>query len=280
MKEVEMQNHLVQILKKYNLRRGLVNKLVVNPLTFIFRDDADEELRWSYYNSVCKELKIKNKIIRLHGMDSEKAATKKNDGHMMERFFEMFGCEVVPGVNKTDLIKDGNVFASVKGGKKIQWGMHVLNKLPERFQLLFGNYISSFEKNSVYYTIRRDIANSIISHLDNRDSRFDLLNYFFRKDEEVPYLIVKDCDSGIYYRIKYIDLINVLCDNISFYTTKDKVKIVSRILIKKKPISLFDIETRSDKGNALLMHGKSKVIIDIINNFKINVEETYQQNSD
>lgn len=275
-----MQDHLVRILKKYNLRKGLVNKLVVNPMTFIFREDADEELRWSYYNSLCKELKIKDRIIRLHGMDSEKASTKKTDGHMMERFFEMFGCEVVPGQNKTDLIKDGNVFASVKGGKKIQWGMHVLSKLPERFQTLFGNYISSFEKNSVYFERRKEIANGILNHLDSRDSRFDLLNYFFRKNEEVPFLIVKDCDSGIYYRIKYVDLINVLCDNITFYTTKDKVKIVSQIKIGKKQKVLFEIETRSDKANALLMHGKSNVIIDIINNFKIDVEETYKQDSD
>lgn len=275
-----MQDHLVRILKKYNLRKGLVNKLVVNPMTFIFREDADEELRWSYYNSLCKELKIKDRIIRLHGMDSEKASTKKTDGHMMERFFEMFGCEVVPGQNKTDLIKDGNVFASVKGGKKIQWGMHVLSKLPERFQTLFGTYISSFEKNSVYFERRKEIANGILNHLDSRDSRFDLLNYFFRKNEEVPFLIVKDCDSGIYYRIKYIDLINVLCDNITFYTTKDKVKIVSQIKIGKKQKVLFEIETRSDKANALLMHGKSNVIIDIINNFKIDVEETYKQDSD
>lgn len=271
--EIEMENHLIKILNEYYLRSGLINKLVINEKTFIFNEGISTEERWEYYGWVCKELRIK-KIIRSHGMDSEKASIKKNDGHAMEKYFETFGLEVVRGTNKCDLLLDDKPYASLKSGKKIQWGMHVLNMLPEKFQLLFRDYVLSFQPNSEHYGKRTDVANKIISQLSNRELRFELLNYFFRKNEEVPYLIVKS--NEIFYRIKYVDLINVLCDKIEFYTTKDKVKIVSRIVDNGKSNIIFEIETRSDKKNALLMHGQSKIIIDIVKKFKINVEETYQ----
>jgi len=100
-----------------------------------------------------------------------------------------------------------------------------------------------------------------------------------RKDENIPFLIVKDVSSGIYYRIKYDTLINILVDNIEFYTTKDKVKIVARINMGDKSEVVFEFEPRTDKNNALLMHGQSKVIINVIKYYNINVEETYEQDS-
>jgi len=279
MKEVKMQNHLVQILKKYNLRRGLINKLVVNPLTFIFRDDADDELRWSYYKSVCKELKIKDRIIRFHGMDSEKASEKKIKGHVEEKLFQKYGLEVQYGTNKTDLIKDGNSYASLKGGKKIQWGMHVIKKLPKDLQELFGPWISTFKENSLYYK-RLDFGNNIVNCLDNRELRRYLINYYFRKNEDVPYLIVKDIKDGTYYRITYTDLIDVLVENLEFYVTKDKVKVVGRMdLGNKKKMVIFEIEPRSCKSNYILMHGESSRIIKIIEKYNIDVKETYKQNA-
>jgi hypothetical protein len=81
--------------------------------------------------------------------------------------------------------------------------------------------------------------------------------------------------DGIYYRIKYDVLINILVDNIEFYTTKEKVKIVARINMGDKSEIVFELEPRTDKNNALLMHGLSKVIINVIKYFNINVEETY-----
>jgi len=274
-----MQNHLVQILKKYNLRRGLINKLVVNPLTFIFRDDADDELRWSYYKSVCKELKIKDRIIRFHGMDSEKASEKKIKGHVEEKLFQKYGLEVQYGTNKTDLIKDGNSYASLKGGKKIQWGMHVIKKLPKDLQELFGPWISTFKENSLYYK-RLDFGNNIVNCLDNRELRRYLINYYFRKNEDVPYLIVKDIKDGTYYRITYTDLIDVLVENLEFYVTKDKVKVVGRMdLGNKKKMVIFEIEPRSCKSNYILMHGESSRIIKIIEKYNIDVKETYKQNA-
>ena len=270
-----MQEHLIQILGKYSMRKDVINRLLIDVDTHIFREDVEEEDKWVYYNWVCRELKIKDKIIRSHGMDTKKAHEKKIKGHNDENFFEQFGFQVQSGTNKTDLTKDGKSFGSVKGGVKIQWGMHVFSKLPHRLQKLFGDWISTYEKNSLYFNKRKDFASDIIEKLNNKDERYYLLNYFLRKNEEVPFLIVKDVDVGTYYRIKYEDLIKVLVDNIEFYSTNDKVKIVARIKLDEKDKVVFEFEPRTDKNNALLMHGLSKVIINIINNYKINVEETY-----
>lgn len=270
-----MQQHLVKIFNRYSMRKDVINRLVVNINTFEFRDDVTEEGRWVYYNWVCKELKIKDRITRSHGMDSEKASSKKVGGHDEETFFERYGYVVQKGTNKTDLTYNGDPFASLKGGTKIQYGMHVLSKLPERLQELFRNWISTYENNFVSLEERKDFANIIINTLSNRDERYYFLNYYLRKNENIPFLIVKDVSNGIYYRIKYEDLINILVDNIEFYTTKEKVKIVARINMGDKSEIVFELEPRTDKNNALLMHGLSKVIINVIKYFNINVEETY-----
>lgn len=272
----EVQDHLIKILNTFSMRTDLINRLFIDRESYCFREDISEEDMWSYYILVCKELKISDRIIRSHGMDSAKASEKKIGGHNEERFFESFGFEVQSGTNKTDLRRNGVSFASLKGGKKIQWGMHVLNKLPERLQQLFGGWISTYEKNYVSFKERKEFADSIIHILDDKNERGYLINYFFRKSENVPFLIVKDVVENIYYRVDYEKLINVLIDNIDFYTTKDKVKIVSRIKIGEKSEVLFEIEPRTDKNNAILMHGQSKAIINVIKYYKINVEETYQ----
>lgn len=274
-----MQQHLVKIFNRYSMRKDVINRLVVNINTFEFRDDVTEEGRWVYYNWVCKELKIKDRITRSHGMDSEKASSKKVGGHDEETFFERYGYVVQKGTNKTDLTYNGDPFASLKGGTKIQYGMHVLSKLPERLQELFRNWISTYENNFVSLEERKDFANIIINTLSNRDERYYFLNYYLRKNENIPFLIVKDVSNGIYYRIKYEDLINILVDNIEFYTTKEKVKIVARINMGDKSEIVFELEPRTDKNNALLMHGQSKVIINVIKHYNINVEETYEQDT-
>jgi len=279
MKNNEMQQHLIKIFNRYSMRKDVINRLVVNTDTYEFRDDVTEEGQWVYYNWVCKELKVKDRITRSHGMDSELALLKKVGGHDEETFFERFGYVVQKGTNKTDLTLNGESFASLKGGTKIQYGMHVLSKLIERVQDLFRDWISTFENNFVSLEERREFANIIIDKLNDRDERYFLLNYFLRKDENIPFLIVKDVSDGIYYRIKYDTLINILVDNIEFYTTKDKVKIVARINMGDKSEVVFEFEPRTDKNNALLMHGQSKVIINVIKYFNINVEETYEQDS-
>jgi hypothetical protein len=276
MKSSEMQNHLIKIFKRFSMRKDLTNRLYIDLDTYQFKDNIPEEDMWDYYIWVCRELKISNRVMRSHGMDSVTASSKKVGGHDEEVLFEQFGYEVQKGTNKTDLRKDGESFGSLKGGVKIQWGMHVINKLPEKLQKLFGDWISTYGNNFVYLDNRKLSADEIIKQLDDPNERFYLLNYFFRKNENIPYLIVKDVKENIYYRIDYLTLINILVEHMEFYTTKDKVKIVSRINTGEKTEVLFEIEPRADKNNALLMHGQSKVIINIIKHYKINVEETYQ----
>jgi len=280
MKDKEMQEHLIQIFKRFSMRTDLISRLYVDLDSYIFRDDVSDEDRWGYYLWVCKELKIKDKIIRSHGMKSEMASSKKKGGHDDESFFKQFGYEVNLGTNKTDLLKDGESFASLKGGEKIQWGMHTIDQLPQRFINLFRDWISTYETNSLSLDRRKEFANEIINKLNDKETLEDLLNYYFRKCENVPYLIVKDVDSSIYYRIDYFEFIKVLVNNIEFYTTEDKVKINARINIgENKKRVIFEIEPRTDKGNSILMHGLSKRVINIIKHYKIDVKETYKQDT-
>jgi len=274
-----MQDHLQQLLNKYSLRDDLVKRLLINKTTFEFKNNITEEEKWEYYNWVCKELRISDKIIRSHGMNSEKASAKKIKGHSDETFFEQFNLIVQKGNNKTDLTLNGKSYASLKGGVKIQWGMHVINNLPKRFQNLFYKWISTYEKNSVYLEKRPEYAEEIVNLLDNKETRKDFINYYFRKEENIPFLIVKDVYEDIYYRIDYVDLINVLVNNLEFYITKGKVKINARIEIgEKQKRSFFDIEPRTDKDNTILMHGLSERVIKVIKYYKIDVKEIYKQN--
>jgi hypothetical protein len=276
---MDLQEHLIKIFNRFSMRKDLVNRLIIDVNTHIFRDDVSEEERWNYYNRICKELKIKDKLIRSHGMKSDVASSKKIKGHNDESFFKNFGYQIQTGTKKTDLTLNGQSFASVKGGEKIQWGMHVINKLPENLKILFKDWISTYEKNFIYLENRIKYASIIIDTLSDKDKRYNLVNHFFRKNENIPFLIVKDVSDNIFYRINYEDLINVISENIKFYTTKNKVKIVSTININNKDEILFEIEPRTDKNNALLIHGQSKVIIKIIKHYNLDVKETYKQNT-
>jgi hypothetical protein len=278
MKNIEMRTHLFHLLSPRPLSRYLLGT-EIDYHTYDFFTHIDEETTWNKYNWICKELKINNRIIRSHGMDSKKASAKKIKGHNDETFFEQFNLIVQKGNNKTDLTLNGKSYASLKGGVKIQWGMHVINNLPKRFQNLFSKWISTYEKNSVYLEKRPEYAKEIVNLLDNKETRKDFINYYFRKEENIPFLIVKDVYEDIYYRIDYVDLINVLVDNLEFYITKGKVKINARIEIgEKQKRSFFDIEPRTDKDNTILMHGLSERVIKVIKYYKIDVKKIYKQN--
>lgn len=275
MKDKEMQEHLIKILNRFSMRTDLVNELFIDVDDYRFRSDVSEEDMWSYYILVCKELKIRDRIIRSHGMDSGKAYNKKIGGHTEETLFEKYGLQTQSGTNKTDLLKNGKPYASLKGGVKIQWGMHVITNLPKNLKELFSLWISTFEKDSLYYR-RLEFGNKIVSQLNNKNLRRSLINFYFRKNEEIPFLIIKDVNIGIYYRIKYLDLIDLLVENLDFYVTKDKVKVVGRMdLGENKKMVIFEIEPRSDKDNYILMHGLSNRVIRIIKKYKIHVEEIY-----
>jgi|694.fasta_scaffold08802_9 hypothetical protein len=274
-----MQEHLLKILNKFSLRWDLINENIIDTNTFIFIDGIENEERWNYYHYVCKELKIKDKVIRYHGMNSELASQKKREGHKRENDFKLkYGFEVKSGQEKADLIKDGEIYASLKGGKKIQYGMHVLNNTPEKIKELFSDWVFTYKNNLVSFNERLDIANKIIQKLQNsRELRYYWINWFCRKYENLPYIIIRDVKNGeMYYRISYDDLINVIVDNINFYTTKGTIKINTNIdLGEKKRRVLFEFEIRKDKKN-LLMHGTSEVIIKIIKKYKIDVKEIYK----
>lgn len=270
----KMQNHLCTILRKYRIRKDIINNYRVDPVSFEFHPHISVETQWSYYNFVCKSLSIQDRIMRKHGMDSSKALDKKITGHVYEDIFGDMGFEVRKGNDKTDLMFEGSPYASLKSGVKIQWGLHTLHNLPDWIQELFGDYVSCY--GGVGYENRFDEANSIIQRLGDKEVLFRLINYIFTREEGIPFLIVRDVDADIFYRVSYHDFIETIVNNMEFYITKDKGKIVSTIENGSKSKILFEIEVRSDKGNSLLIHGKSSAVINVIKFYNINVEEEYE----
>lgn len=277
-KNIEMRQHLFHLLSNRPLSKYLIGT-IIDYTTYDFFPDIEVETQWEWYNWICKELKVKDRVVRTHGMDSVKASSKKNYGHDEEKRFETNGRKVKKGNGKTDLVdKDGNSYASIKAGKKIQWGMHVINALPERFQELFSPWICTFGKNYVSLDQRIKCADEIINKLNNKEFLYDLLNYYMRKEENVPYLIIKDLKEDEYLRVDYEEFINVMCDNITFYYTKKKVKISAKIKlfgdeIKRNTRTIFEIEPRSDKNSPILLHGTSKFAINMIKHYNIDVKE-------
>jgi hypothetical protein len=92
MKNNEMQEHLIRIFNRFSLRGDLINRLVIDTETYIYRDDVSEDDRWGYYIWVCKELKIKNRIMRSKGINSEGGRKMKIEGHLNE---ELITSEII-----------------------------------------------------------------------------------------------------------------------------------------------------------------------------------------
>lgn len=84
MKDKEMQEHLIKILNRFSMRTDLVNELFIDVDEYTFRGDVSEDDMWSYYISVCKELKISNRVMRSPGIDSEAGKKMKIEGHLNE----------------------------------------------------------------------------------------------------------------------------------------------------------------------------------------------------
>jgi hypothetical protein len=110
MKDNDMQKHLIVILNRFSMRKDLVNKLFVDLETYEFRDDVNLNERWNYYIWVCKELKIKDRIMRSSGIDSDGGRKMKLEGHLNE---ELVGYDILKN-------SDTNVFNNIlRKGEKI-----------------------------------------------------------------------------------------------------------------------------------------------------------------
>ena len=88
MKNNEMQSHLIEILKNFYLRSDLINDLIIDPNSFIFLSEISEEEIWSYYIWICKELKIKDRVMLSSGINSEDARKMKINGHKNEELIK------------------------------------------------------------------------------------------------------------------------------------------------------------------------------------------------
>jgi hypothetical protein len=68
--------------------------------------------------------------------------------------------------------------------------------------------------------------------------------------------------------------------------TPNKVKIIFKIPLNKinrrthdNLFTVFELEPRTDKNNAILLHGDTKIINDIINDYNIKINKIYEQNA-
>jgi len=273
-----MEEHLNKLLSDNFLRQELINDILINPITFKFKDNINEEYKWVYYNWVCKELQVPDKIYRLHGMSSDVASMKKLNGHKYEEYFEKFGLTVQKGTLKNDLLFNGKEYASLKSGTKIQWGMHIITNLPKEHKNVFYKWTCSFNENSVYFKNRTTLTKEIIEKLSNKNYLYSLINYFFRKEENIPYFIILNHKENIFYRVKYDTLINTIVDNTTFRYTKLKKNIVGSINLYDETKPIFKFELRKDKNQSILLHGTSKSIIELIKYYKIPIEQVYENN--
>ena len=102
MKNNEMQQDLIRILNRYSMRRDLVNRLFVDVNSYEFRFDLSENDKWEYYIWVCKELGIRDRVMRSKGIDSDGGRKMKIEGHINEQLV----CDQLLDTTNVSLIKE------------------------------------------------------------------------------------------------------------------------------------------------------------------------------
>lgn len=67
------------------MRKDLVNRLFVDVESYELRSDVSDNDKWEYYIWVCRELKIKDRVMRSKGIDSNGGRKMKIEGHINEQ---------------------------------------------------------------------------------------------------------------------------------------------------------------------------------------------------
>lgn len=273
-----MEEHIGKLFQD-GMNKHLMNCVIWNDSNNKFYSDVDIKIKYIYYKEVCHALSQDRKVEKRHAMTSEQASQVKTEGHNFEYLFELFGFEVKKGQSKTDLLKEGVSYASLKSPQnKIQWGCHVINSLPKYMHdLLQDWYFLNMEDGD--HQTREIFANDIKEYLSEYQTRYKFFSWWFRKFENTPHLILRDKNKFI--QVNFQDLISLVACKTKIRLSHSKKKGVGNKICFDvqdpktfKTTNLIELEVRRDK-DSILLHGKIDKILELIYNYNLPIDKIY-----
>jgi len=178
--------------------------------------------------------KEKIKIIKPHGMSSEKASRVKLRGHKKEYIYaNLIKGEVVKGTRKEDVKNGSGKIHSIKGGGEIKGGegrkgkwqifLHKISKFENDKKFygreIFIKILKTYPDSHKEYEEKKEIVKeNIIPHMK------ELKEYLIKKENKYNFLNKSFFDEKVDYFVIYHD------DTFYIYDRKETIKIFSKIL--------------------------------------------------
>lgn len=224
------------------------------------------------------------KIIKPHGMSSEKASRIKNRGHNKEHLLAgLIGGEVIKGTNKLDVRDKKGKLYTVKGGSEIKgkegrdgrWQLFMYKK--SRFEAekdyparkIFMNILDIFPKNKQDYDINpepiKEQVKKPMKKLKKYLSKTKNMSKFFNKsifNNKIDYL-------AIYHD----DVFHIFSKEDVLKTFENCFKVINNATYQKVVFSYnnkiaIEIEVRKTEGKypSILLITTKKIIFNILSN--------------
>ncbi|MCW7070854.1 MAG: hypothetical protein OCU12_00730 [Methanophagales archaeon] len=175
------------------------------------------------------------KIIKLHGMSSEKASRVKIRGHKKEYIYAaLIGGKVVKGTKKEDVKDSNGKIHSLKGGGEIKGGegrkgkwqicLHKISKFKKDTDFsgreIFIKILKSYPNNYFEYQDKKEIIKaSIIPYMK------ELMKYLTDKTNNYNFLNKSFFDRNVDYFVIYHD------DVFYVYEREEALKIFTELLL-------------------------------------------------
>lgn len=239
-----------------------------------------------YYKKFTKRFGEKSRIGSSHAMTTERASQVNREGHDLEQILaEEYGLSVTSNnYLKTDTLKDGKPYASIKKGSRTQWGLHVLNSIPDSIALLLGEWLNSHVQENCPSYLLEAHARIAVNLLSNLQNKRDFYEWWLTKNEETKFMIIWEDKMPSPIQIKTSDFITTLVNHTEVgmsYSNKNgfgnKIIFKSEIPNKGKSkklrkINIMEFEYRKDKG-AFLLVSTLENIVRFIYHYNINLVE-------
>lgn len=227
------------------------------------------------------------KIIKSHGMSSEKARRVKIRGHNKEYLFaDLIGGEAIKGTNKIDVYgKDGKGY-TVKGGSEVKgkagregrWQLFMFGR--KRFEEeinfpareIFIEILDSFPKSKEEYDKNKNLYKERVkipmTKLKNNFSNKSEMHNFFSKaifNFKLDYLVIYHDD--IFYIFDREEVLGIFDKEFEIINNSTIQKVVFRYNEK----ITIEVEVRKSEGkfpSILLIINKMKILNILLNNIK------------
>jgi len=227
------------------------------------------------------------KVIKKHGMSSEKASRVKLRGHRKEYLFaDLIGGEAIQGVNKIDVYGKNGKGYTVKGGSEVKgksgtegrWQLFMFGR--KRFEddldfparELFIDVLDSFPKTREEYDkypeIYKEKVKIPMTELKDYLSDKTKMHRFFSKaifNFRLDFLVIYHDD--IFYIFDREEVLNIFDNVLNVITNATTQKVVFQYNGK----IAIEIEIRKSEGkfpSILLITNKLKILRILLNNIK------------